>query len=83
MRRSKTTGTKFETIQIIFQSVTILDLHLSLILKKGVAKDSIFFHEQLLAAELTNSFLLDDVSQHRVAVLRPLEVRKKILHEQT
>lgn len=38
---------------------------------------SIFIHEQLLAAELTNSFLLDDVSQHRVAVLRPLEVRKK------
>lgn len=38
---------------------------------------SIFIHEQLLAAELTNSFLLDDVSQHRVAVLRPLKVRKK------
>lgn len=38
---------------------------------------SIFIHEQLLAVELTNSFLLDDVSQHRVAVLRPLEVRRK------
>lgn len=52
--------------------------HLSLILKKGVCQRwvaSSFMSSFLLQS--SNSFLLDDVSQHRVAVLRPLEVRKK------